>query len=68
MSSAADRASMVSSASGDAVEPLTSTADALGASDPTMTRSVVPSVMSSVTSAPEIDAPRVRPDSSNAGS
>ena len=39
---------MVSSASGVAVEPLTSTDDAVGVSAPTTTRSVLPSEMSSV--------------------
>ena len=59
---------MVSSASGDAVDPLTSTDEAVGESLPTITRSVVPREMSSITSDPAMAAPRVRPDSSNAGS
>src|SRR4051812_4591038 len=58
----------VSVGSGELVEPVTLTATTVGSSLPTITCSVPPREASAVTVDPGMAAPRVRPDSSYAGS
>ena len=64
----AERVSSVSDGDGVPVAPVTCTATTSGESAPTITRRVDPSWTFSLTVEPVIDAPRVRPDSSYAGS